>query len=52
MNASAQTALGRSLPTYKFEKQTARKSEVSDVHEMRFVTFDRSTTVMSKNKKV
>lgn len=44
--------LGRSLPTFKFEKQTDRKYEVADVHEMRFVDFDRSTTVMSCNKKV
>ena len=44
--------LGRSLPNFKFEKQTPRKFEVADAHEMRFVLIDRANTVMSGNKKI
>ena len=44
--------LGRSLPNFKFEKQTPRKYEVADAHEMRFVFIDRANTVMSGNKKI
>ncbi len=44
--------MGRSIPTFKFEKYTDRKLEVADVHEMRFETINRDSTAMSKNKRV
>ena len=46
-------ALRRSLPNFKFERQTLRKFEVAaGAHEMRFVSIDRANTVLSGNKKI